>query len=275
MMICQQVTSRAQQNLDFVAELFDDITASRVLEELKLGVVGGSEDLQVSPTDGDLGRPRKKSRILAPLSTLSVRSRASTYNLADFSFPSLQEILHTSNPNYASKSARPRSANALPIPQISLTRRGRVSLRASTKAGLKASPSCSETITYGFPRSHFIPPDKMMMEEEGRQGLVGSSHQHGQIPSSDGTSDSNFGWFVDLDQHRHGEELNRGTKTYPRQVSLSSPYEHWSMDVLAYSAPIAPSYRSDVDVELEWAMAVDTIDSIFAGANCDGIARKG
>jgi hypothetical protein len=267
--------SRAQQNLDFVAELFDDITASRVLEELKLGVVGGSDDFQVSPTNGDFRRPRKKSRIFAPPSTLSVRSRASTHNLADLSFPSLQKVLQASNPNYPSKSARPRSANSLPIPQISLTRRGRVSLRASTTAGSKASPSSSETITYVFPRSHFIPPDMMMMEEEDRQELVGSSHRNGQSPSSDGTSDSNFGWFVDLDQHRHGEEPNRGTKSYPRQVSLSSPYEHRSMDYLAYSAPIAPSYRSDVDAELEWAMAVDTIDSIFAGANCDGIAGKG
>jgi hypothetical protein len=283
MMMSRRIASSSQQNSDILAGLFDDITAGRVLEDMKLGVDGDvaafwgvkrhPEDFFVPSTDSESGIPRKKRRILPPLSTLSVQSRASTQNLAELSFPPLQDVLKTTRGNHPSRFVHPFSPDALPIPHIT-PRRRRVSLRSSPTSGSSAASSSSEMMTGGFPCPHFIPPETMIMDNEGSQNVVKKSYHHGQNPSLGGPSDASFGWFVDLDHHHQEDDSSRAAKLYQHQVNFSPPNQFHSIDFLAYQAPVASNIRTDEDAELEWAMAVDTIDSIFGGAGDEVIDGK-
>jgi hypothetical protein len=74
-----------------------------------------------------------------------------------------------------------------------------------------------------------------------------------------------------LDTHCHDDDSNRAARLYQRLVSYPTPCDYRSFDFLSYQAPVVSSSRTGEDPELEWAMAVDTIDSIFGGVSDDVI----
>ncbi|KAG7337206.1 hypothetical protein IV203_013850 [Nitzschia inconspicua] len=271
MMSLREASSSSRRNPDFLAGLFDDITASRVLDEMNLcgsyQEVGrkckrDARDYHVEvplSLHSEPCRPRKKCRILSPFSTSSFRSRGSKRNLAELSFPPLEEALKASS----TLIPPPRSTytiadSSLPVPHISISRHRQVGDRLS----FGTESSSSKTImACSSPCTHIIVPDHHQMEVTSPRKTICISDE------------SNFGWFVDLDNPHHREE---GSKNFPykRQVSFpssppsSSSQDCSKMDFLPHQGSTASHNSQDTDAELEWAMAVDTIDSIFGDIHC-------
>lgn len=266
-----------RHNADFLAGLFDDITAKRVLDEMNL--ITSSDDDVSRNSSGEnkrdalmmVGnevpmivrsepcRPRKKCCLFSPLSTSSFRSRASTHNLLapELSFPPLEDAIRKTAASSPSRVLYPSVTGTQPrVPQIALTRRRRVSLRSSSGGQVSGSDSSSsasaplilaaQQATGSLPCAHFIAPDN------------GSN-------SVSLSTECKFGWFVDLDHH---PQQHRQHSLFKRHLSLLSPL---SQDMLTFQSPVAPHAppSQEKDAELEWAMAVDTIDSIFGGDHSD------
>jgi hypothetical protein len=269
----------ARRDPHFLAGLFDDITTSQVLYEMNLvdgdiseqeqGVIArGSkrealECLQFPSSvrsETFTNMPQKKPRLLTPPSTLSVRSRASTQNLAELSFPPLQVASETGK--VQSRSSQLVATRTMPIPQISLTRRRQVSARSSFLSGGSSSKSSSETnMARTSPFPHFIPPDCMAADDE-------SSFERRNLDTPR-QRDSKFGWFVDLDHYHPPYSLEDSKQVFYQSLpsSLRGSLPVASTESLAYQAPVAPLGNQDRDSDLEWAMAVDAIDSIFGGGD--------
>ncbi|KAG7349085.1 hypothetical protein IV203_011682 [Nitzschia inconspicua] len=271
MMSLREASSSSRRNPDFLAGLFDDIAASRVLDEMNLcgsyQEVGrkckrDARDYHVEvplSLHSEPCRPRKKCRILSPFSASSFRSRGSKRNLAELSFPPLEEALKASS----TMIPPPRSTytiadSSLPVPHISISRHRQVGDRLS----FGTESSSSKTImACSSPCTHIIVPDHHQMEVTSPRKTICISDE------------SNFGWFVDLDNPHHREE---GSKNFPykRQVSFpssspsSSSQDCSKMDFLPHQGSTASHNSQDTDAELEWAMAVDTIDSIFGDIHC-------
>ena len=63
-----------------------------------------------------------------------------------------------------------------------------------------------------------------------------------------------YGWFVELDDDDHQDYQDLSADPYKRTSS--------SMD-LAFTAPTAPKRISNVEAEVEWAKAADTVDDVL------------
>jgi hypothetical protein len=90
-----------------------------------------------------------------------------------------------------------------------------------------------------------------------QQDLTQTSDQ--QVSDSYETSTpskESYGWFVELDDGDDDEHIT--------EVGVFDPYTKTNSSVdLAFTAPTAPKRVSNLDAEVEWAQAADTIDDVL------------
>lgn len=76
-----------------------------------------------------------------------------------------------------------------------------------------------------------------------------------ETPSSNEPTKESYGWFVELDDGDEDDDI--------RHVA-SDPYSRTNSSLdLAFSAPTAPKRLSQIDAEVEWAKAADTVDDVL------------
>jgi hypothetical protein len=174
----------------FLANLFDDITTSRVITEMNLDKDMSSK--RRTSLDGtspnSSSRPLKKIRFdsASPRSSM-LTMPASRHNLAELSFPPLPL---QQQPRKSFSGTASCSGIEVPLPAVALTKR-RLAMGRGWEIGMVDNS--------GF--SDFIVPDKSNLNEEVASSCLKSSplraSSNQQEQGSLTEESPEFGWFVD------------------------------------------------------------------------------
>jgi len=98
-------------------------------------------------------------------------------------------------------------------------------------------------------------PQQQQDLTRGSDQQVSESETFNSISADDVASGKDtYGWFVDLDSVEEDSDHSDSVDPYQRNTS--------SLD-LAFTAPTAPKRISNVEAEVEWAKAADTVDDVL------------
>jgi hypothetical protein len=238
-------------NSDFLSGLFADVArvAQSDDEVREPSTSMNTTDLFVSEDSRlDLGVSVKRSRL--SLSMSASRCGRSYKNLMEVSSPVGVDIfpLAESAPTKTLKMFNPSCS-------VSMERVNSLYFQLNCVApSPKSVRSVLDIIDTAFPHLPATVSDSSCNKQ---QDLTQTSDQ--QVSDSYETSHpskESYGWFVELDD---GDDDEHNT-----EVDHFDPYNRTNSSVdLAFTAPTAPKRVSNLDAEVEWARAADTVDDVL------------
>ncbi len=253
-------------NSDFLSGIFRDISeAEQNSTSSAPNVVSNRNDndgkMQNRVLDDELSHPKKKFKTRGSINSMS-RSRRS--------FTCLQSLTPTSNPvEHTQVGSSAGDAIPLPARRVSVTspRVSHILTGASSETGV-LDTTCihnlvdkvlADSKSLVFPR---LPPtvsesscSSNNLTQTSVQAVQGpgtpSSHIEGSVKTKD-----TYGWFVDMDLD---EDSERADVISAAQESCKASIG----DDLSFKAFTAPKKPTQLDEEVEWAKAADTVDDVL------------
>lgn len=264
-------TASASQTVHDVDSSFSSISSSSASDATPTAITETN-------TDTIFTRPSKKSRLALSLNATPFRARPSVKNLLQ-----LPAEDGTKSPRSMSEELRQHN-NSLAMQLSSLSssyddaavEAGAAATAAHSTHEVSPSPEGSpvsekqvirknladDAVRLAFPNLPHTVSLSSCVSGSSRSDSGKLRRQVSELDETSESKDSNFGWFVDLDEYHgaaNGEATNSGSVQVPYAVSS---------DNLAFKAPTAPALLASTEIadheaEVEWAMAADTVDDVL------------